>query len=457
MRIRRRELLRRASAVTLGFAGWRLCSIAGLQAPGVAHAGDGGEAGVLALPDGFTAVPISIAGEPMDDGLRVPGRHDGMASFAAPDGRVLLVRNHELAVRHRKASPYPDPDGAPDWVRERAYDAGSGSLAALGCTTTLVYDPARRRLERHFLSLAGTLRNCGGGATPWGSWISCEETFESPGDELAQRHGYCFEVPARADRGLAAAVPLRAMGRFNHEAIAIDAASGVVYLTEDRADGLLYRFIPERPGTLVRGGRLQALALRSARAADTRGWTHGERVEVGDSLAVRWIDLEDADPDVDELRDQGFDLGAARFARGEGLWTGADGIYFSCTEGGVGRLGQVWRYTPSAEEGLPGEARRPGRLSLYYESEDSDALKMPDNLTVRASGDLYVCEDSPLSADRLIRITPDGRATVFASNVASGSELAGATFSPDGRVLFVNVQKPGITLAIHGPFGALPR
>jgi secreted PhoX family phosphatase len=436
-------------AVSLGFAGWRAWGLGAtgalvgcrtLSARGVAADA------ILALPEGFEAVALSQRGEIMDDGLKVPGRHDGMAAFPAAAGRVVLVRNHELARRHRSEAAF-DASSAPASLRAKAYDRGVDALVALGGTTTVLYDPARRRVEKHFMSLAGTLRNCAGGPTPWGSWISCEEAIALPDGALAERHGYCFEVPATT-QGMLPAQPLPGLGRFNHEAIAVDPRSGNVLLTEDRPDGLLYRFVPDQPGRLAAGGRLQALALRDAPGGDTRNWGRGPGIEVGQRLDVRWVDLDDTDPDEDDLRMRGAqEHGAALFARGEGLWVGADGLYFACTNGGSKKYGQIFRYLPAAEA-----SGRPDQLELFYESRSASALRMPDNLTVHPSGDLYVCEDSALGADRLIRIDPQGRAEVFARNVVNGSELAGATFSPDGKLLFVNVQELGITLAISGPF-----
>lgn len=270
------------------------------------------------------------------------------------------------------------------------------------------------------------------------------------GELTAKNHGYNFEVPATEDARIADPVPLKAMGRFNHEAIAVDPISGAVYETEDRHDGLIYRFLPNRNGRLAEGGRLQALAIRDQPSLDTRNWDV-QTVNIGEALEVEWIDLEDVDSPNDDLRHRGFAAGAARFARGEGMWFGNDAIYFACTNGGMAKTGQVWRYTPSPEEGTGGERQQPGRLQLFIEPNDSNLLEHCDNVTVAPWGDLILCEDGP-EQQFLVGVTPEGNLYKFGQNVLSTSELAGATFSPDGSTLFFNIQSDGLTLAVTGPW-----
>jgi secreted PhoX family phosphatase len=324
----------------------------------------------------------------------------------------------------------------------------------LGGTTTILYDTKTQTVERIHLSLAGTLRNCAGGLTPWGSWITCEESVQIREGDFEQDHGYNFEVPATATE-LCRAVPLKAMGRFNHEAVAVDARSGVVYQTEDRGDGLIYRFVPNTRKNLRAGGKLQALKARDKPSLDTRNWRR-TAVRPGEKLAVEWVDLEDVESPNDELRAWGFfKHGAARFARGEGMWYGRRTIYWCCTNGGKKQKGQIWKYTPSEHEGLPEEHQSPGVLELFVEPTDGNIAENGDNLTVAPWGDIFVCEDNGRKEKRLLRVTPERKIFEFARNIFNSSELAGVTFSPDGSTLFVNIQHPGTTLAITGPWETL--
>ena len=391
---------------------------------------DADPAGLIDLPQGFAYRVISALGDPMDDGEAVPDRADGMGAFGARDGRVILVRNHELRAGESA-------------LGGSAYDRWNGGGALTGGTTTLVYDPASGRVEHQYRSLAGTIRNCAGGTTPWRTWLTCEEDVTSAGGSVGADHGWVFEVPADL-RGRAAPVPLRALGRFNHEAAAVDPRTGIVYLTEDRDDSLFYRVLPNRPGRLAEGGRLQALALADGRG-DSRNWTSVDMLPHRPA-AVRWIDLAGADSANDDLRARGAELGGLLFARGEGLHMGAGELYFTCTSGGAAKLGQVFRYRPGAsEEG--------GSLDLFFESSSPDQFHYGDNLTIGPNGHLFVCEDQGGDVvDNYIRgIRPDGTAYPFA-RLRMQTELAGACFAPDGRTMFVNAYSPTRTVAISGPF-----
>lgn len=413
---------------------------------------------LLDLPEGFELTVVSRAGERMDDGLQTPAAHDGMAAFDGDDGRVILVCNHEMNSGYPEYSAFGTKFAAlPGPEKEKVYDWGGSETPGAGGTTTVVYNPATRETERRFLSLGGTEVNCAGGPTPWGSWLSCEECFEGPGTSYwtgrkivrEERHGYVFEVPSRAD-GLVDAYPLRAMGRFEHEACAVDPRTGIVYMTEDRHHSLFYRFIPAVPGRLREGGRLQALTIIDKPSLPTHNWARRAVIR-NEPLPVAWLDLEDVDPVENDLRLRGVAAGAATFARGEGLCAAAGDFAFTCTIGGPARLGQVFSYTPSPFEGTRRERETPGALTLIAEANEDSLLKNADNITMAPWGDLIACEDTD-SHCGLVGIRPDGSQYALADNAYSDSELAGVCFSPDGRTLFVNIQYPGTTVAITGPW-----
>lgn len=417
--------------------------------------------GMLDLPQGFSYRILSQGGEAMSDGLVVPGQFDGMGCFALEGSRVALVRNHELKGRnanHRNWGP-----GGQDQALigrlpvEKAYDTYKDGRPLPGGTTTLIYDMATGEVVSQHLSLAGTSTNCCGGHTPWGSWLTCEETEETPDNaDVTKEHGYVFEVPASAS-GLVDPVPLKAMGRFDHEAVCVDPGTGIVYLTEDKVDGLFYRFIPNTPGKLAEGGRLQALAIKGQPGAsttnhDTRFWN------VGDWAEAEWIDMDDVESPAGDLRRRGHAAGAALVARGEGIFWGANELYMTATSGGPIQRGQVLRYVPSPAEGTPQEAAQPGRLQLFVESTNEKTMNMADNLAIAPNGHLILCEDnySDTTRNHLKGVTPNGKVYTIARNVFRGNaELAGAVFSPDGSTLFVNIMFPGITLAITGPWDSV--
>ncbi len=400
---------------------------------------------LLHLPAGFRYLTFGWTGDPLADGRPTPGLHDGMAAFAATGSRIRLVRNHEV----RTGGAFAD---------RPLYDRIGG-----GGTTTIEFDTANGRVLEAWASLAGTAVNCAGGPTPWESWLTCEETVLGPDapPPLVQRwtipayrqpHGYVFEVPAD---GAATAEPLRAMGRFVHEAVSVDPATGIVYETEDQEAGGFYRFLPAEAGNLRAGGRLEMLAIADAPRADLRS---GQTSKVW--RPVSWAPVADPDPaeiGPDSVFRQGLAGGGATFARLEGTWYGDGRIYVVSTTGGDAEAGQVWEYDPGRE-----------RLRLIYESPGKDVLDMPDNLCVSPGGGLVLCEDG--DTDNFLRgLTVDGEIFPFARNdvVLGGEkngisgdfrarEFAGATYDPDGRWLFFNAQTPGITFAVTGPWAVGP-
>ncbi|NNF36795.1 MAG: DUF839 domain-containing protein, partial [Saprospiraceae bacterium] len=408
--------------------------------------------GILNLPGGFNYKVISKAGNKMNDGFLVPGMMDGMGTFSGSNNKVLVVRNHELAPGHIKIGAFDKDSALLNKISpEKFYDYGRGSAPCLGGCTTFVYDPETMRIEKEFLSLIGTVRNCAGGVTPWGTWLSCEEDVSMPNEGFEKKHGYNFEVPVSEDGGLVDPIPLKAMGRFNHEAVAVHPGLGITYQTEDRDDSLFYRFIPDQYGDLKKGGKLQALSLKEYKHFDTRNWEEAN-MAMGIKYIVEWQDLEGVDSLSDDLRLRGFSAGAALFARGEGNYFTNGEVHFTCTSGGKKKLGQVFRYTPSPLEGQPNENEQPATLELILEANNERLMRNCDNLTASMNGDLIICEDRPDA--RLLGVTPDGEVYHFAKNIGYRSEFTGVCFSPDGNTMFVNIQSPGLTLAITGPWEA---
>lgn len=467
----RRTMLVGLSATALGFGGLKL--LGGSPASSQPMVDGYGPlipdpARLLDLPRGFSYRIVSRQGEPMSDGLLTPAAFDGMACFPVRGSRrlVALVRNHEIWPSDTAGGAFGAAHQLLGRVpRGKIFDFRPDGQPKLGGTTTLIWDMRTQRLVRSHLSLAGTCGNCAGGPTPWGSWLTCEETIEKSAPLVGRPHGWVFEVPASAT-ALVDPIPLTAMGRFVHEAAAVDPRTGIVYLTEDRTDSLFYRFLPNVRGQLRRGGRLQALGLVDGRGRDLRNWPadgsqysgQGTVIPVGGSAAVRWIDMDGVDSPNGDLKDRGFAKGALRFARGEGLAVGRRNrrseIFINCTMGGAKQLGQVWRYRPSPREGTAGELGEPGRLELFVESQGADRLKNCDNVAVTPWGGLILCEDAAEGLPQYLRgVTQDGRLYTQAGNAYS--EFAGACFSPDGSTLFVNAQTPGITFAVRGPWRRL--
>jgi len=460
MNLSRRHFLTSAGIVSAGFLGLRAAmTLSAAERSRHSQHGYGplipDPDGILDLPKGFQYTIISRRGDKMDDGLIVPDKADGMATFPGPNATTILIRNHELLPRQR--GPFGKGNKLlKSFDKNKLYDAGRGKTPGQGGTTTVVFDTKTQRVVRQFVSLAGTTRNCAGGPTPWNTWISCEETVDRSGFHAKslywceQDHGYAFEVPATHKPAVADPVPLTAMGRFNHEAVAVDPQSNIIYQTEDRDDGAFYRFLPKKPEQLAAGGKLQVLKIADLPSADTRNWKQ-QTVPVNKPLPVEWIDIDEVESPKDDLRHRAFHNGAARFARGEGMWYGHNAVFFACTSGGKEKAGQIWRYTPSPAEGTVKEKSQPGTLELFIEPNDSNLVQNADNLTVAPTGDLIICEDRSGDEVRLIGVTPKGGIYTFA-NSHKNSELAGATFSPDGSTLFVNIQHAGLTLAVTGPW-----
>jgi secreted PhoX family phosphatase len=391
----------------------------GLDRRAVADPLVGDPDGILDLPDGFSYKIIDFAGEIMDDGYRVPARPDAMACFSGPNNTLILMRNHEISLGGA-GGPYDHPREAPP----EAYDPdgrGGVSRVVLDATT---YD----RISSN-LVLVGTARNCAGGPSPWG-WLSCEETIVINGEA---RHGYAFLCPIDAET-VQSPQRIDGYGRFNHEAACVDPSTNIAYLTEDRPDGCLYRFVPDRMDEPF-VGILQALRIVGEDDFDT-----GDMNE-SDVFGVEWVDIEDPDPDRDTVREEGHEKGAARFVRAEGIWFFEGQTYISSTIGGPSRNGQIFVLTDGDHP----------TLECMVCSSATSVLRHPDYLTVAPWSEVFVCEQG--DRDNYIRrVNLVGEVGDFARNAYSSSKLCGVCFSPDGKAMFVNLQNDGLTLVVTGPF-----
>lgn len=439
----------RAGAAPTGAANGAVAGGYGALRPVADQNGDA----ILALPDGFRYVTFSKTGDTMSDGTLVPRNHDGMAAFQGPGGATRLVRNHE--VRNAPG----DMAAAVGGPASTKYDP-----VGVGGTVTLDFDPRTMRLVRDFVSVNGTIVNCAGGIAYHGGrpgWITSEETVAGPRNGWAEKHGYNFFVPASADATVPA-IPLTALGRFAHEAVATDPSTGIVYETEDSGnDSGFFRFVPDDRHDVGSTGALEMLGIAGRPAYNTiTGQT------VGVSLPVVWVPIADPDPDIEggatQVAAQGIGGGAALFNRLEGIWYDdrSRTFCFNSTSGGDAGYGQVWRYDPAAET-----------LTLFFESPGGSVLDSPDNLLVTPRGGILLCEDDASDPDndshplapgiadvnRLVGLSPNGDAFEFAVNRLNDSEFAGGCFGPDGKTLFVNIfgdvtPGSGMTCAITGPW-----
>ncbi len=364
-RMDRRSFLRTAGVAGVGLVGVRYLGLALPQA----HAADGPYGALLAadargiqLPAGFASRVVATSGQTVPGtSYSWHGAPDGGACFSVGSGWVY-VSNSELS--------------------------GGGGVGALRFDGDGIVVDAYR-------ILSGTTRNCAGGPTPWGTWLSCEENGSS---------GRVFECDPL---GVNPAVARPAMGLFNHEAAAVDPVRQYVYLTEDASSGKLRRFRPSVWGDLS-SGVLEAAVV----SGSTVTWTTS--ISSGTS-----------------------------FNGGEGAWYDNGKVWFT-TKGD----NRVWELNTAAN---------PNTIQVIYDDSTSPnpVLTGVDNIVGSASGDLFVAEDG--GNMELVMIEPNGAVSVFVRVVnQSGSEITGPAFSPDGTRLYFSSQRggtgSGITYEVTGPF-----
>lgn len=441
-------IVNRRDFIKGGAAGAAAISLAAMANPASAFTSDYGPIApvadevtglpLLQLPEGFKYWSYGWTGMIMKDGTPTPGVHDGMGVVAAQGNTIALVRNHEIR-------------GAGTAVKSPAmYNPSAGG----GCSN-LLFDALNGRWLASYMSISGTSTNCAGGITPWGTWLTCEETTATYN---GMTHGWIFEVPGF---GIAKPEPIKAMGRRAHEATATDPVTGYVYITEDAGTSSgFYRYRPDIYGNLFAGGVLEMLKVKNADQANlTASYPNGTTWD------VEWVTVDQPEEINPRNFTQGYNKGAARFARLEGAWYDTGLVYFTSTSGGSVNGGQVFHFDPRRE-----------KLTLVFESRNNTSHPvMPDNMTISPRGGILLCEDRG-GISRLMGLSQAGDVFEFGRNnmmlsaadaavVHSkfpgtesriregsyvGSETCGACFHD--RWLFVNIQNPGVTFAITGPW-----
>ncbi|GAA3230893.1 alkaline phosphatase PhoX [Actinocorallia longicatena] len=387
-------------------------------------------AGILDLPAGFSYKVLSAEGSSLGPaGGVVPGAHDGTGLFpGSTPGGSRLVRNHELGTSGTKAVA----------AANLTYDP-----KAFGGTSTVDVD-ASGNVVSQYVSIAGTATNCAGGVTPWGTWLTCEETEGISGQ--TKTHGWVFEVDPLGVKTIPE--PIKPLGRFAHEAVCIDNHSHIAYLTEDSSGpfGLFYRFIPNnnRGGyhCYQDGGKLQAMRVP--------GVDDLSSVQVPGTVltGIEWVDVPDPEATTVSVRKQFALTGqVTRSQKLEGAWFDSKKAYFvasySRTSSGAAgnHAGQVWKYDPKANT-----------LSLEFIFKPGGKYDSPDNITVSPYGGGVMLAEDGDGEQYLVGTTRYAKSFPMARNAFNDSEFTGVIYSEDRRTLFANRQSPGVTFAITGPF-----
>ncbi len=401
-------------------------------------------AGLLSLPEGFSYTIVAQSGvTAIEGGGLTPSDPDGTASFVRRGGNgSVLVNNHEISGS--------EPDPVP-LVPGFVYDD-----QARGGTTNIEVDKDGNRV-REYVSLAGTHNNCAGGRTPWDTWLTCEETEAI----LGKRHGYVFEVDPYDQAANRNPHPIKALGRYAHEAVTVDPDEGRIYLTEDAGNpnGLLYRFTPPPSALPLRHGSLKELAddageLEALKAFTTEGAFVPDlsvATEPGTTYRTQWVTVPERDGTTTSTRKQFGPGEITRSRKLEGMWWGDGGAYFVASfartsDGSAAQHdGQVWFLDPLADT-----IELKLRFAYTPSDQDSDP-DGPDNITVSPYGGVILAEDGE-GVNHLVGSTETGQVFFFARNDLNDSEFTGPNFSQNKKTLFANIQSLGYVFAIQGPF-----